>query len=187
MKIDTEQLQFIQKIETTIAQKIGLHELKHSWQVIRNEKGWRENEMYIEHAWVVIVDRASVGTGGLFSIKFRETHFREHDNPEKLVEGIFFIHKEAHSDIDIYFETAKQGTRDKIADMESFNLFRVNQGFTIDGVSFTFRIMANNIEATLRLNNPWGETWKNWTQEVQSMGERLAAQSNNPDLIKLFE
>lgn len=43
-------------LEESLALKLGLSAFKSGPQVIRNERGWRENEISIDYIWLVTVD-----------------------------------------------------------------------------------------------------------------------------------
>jgi hypothetical protein len=81
--------EFFQKLEKSIATKLGLTELKSGIQIIRDNNGWRENEKSIRYIWIVTIARSFVGWGGLFTIQFNENKFRNHSNQQELLQGIF--------------------------------------------------------------------------------------------------
>src|SRR5688572_21127321 len=82
-------IEHVKKLEKSIAAYLGLPKLISGGIVIRNEKGWRENEKSIEYIWIVKMALSFVGWGGLFAIKFNESKFREHLNKEELIQGVF--------------------------------------------------------------------------------------------------
>ncbi|MBL0740888.1 hypothetical protein [Chryseolinea lacunae] len=77
------------ELKDALAQALGLHCFYIGGHVIRDERGWRQNEKSIDYAWLAIVDRFGSGVGGVFSMKFMNSDFREHKNPEQLVRGVF--------------------------------------------------------------------------------------------------
>ena len=89
IKDEIRNLEFIQKIEKSLCEKLNIPTLKSGNITIRNEKNWRENEKEIDYCWLINISKSFVGWCWIFSIKFNETHFRENNNPEKIVQGIF--------------------------------------------------------------------------------------------------
>lgn len=168
------------KLEQSLARKLGLSEFNSGPQVIRNERGWRENEISIDYIWMVTVDRFPLGKGGIFAIKYNESRFHEKVNPEGLLQGIF-LYKDDISQI--YTEP---GTTD-LRGIFNFNLFEGHKGITLDGVSYTIRISGYNIDTFISLNNPDTDSWKKWEDEIWALGKRMAAASENKEMIFLFQ
>jgi hypothetical protein len=176
-------IDYFQKLEKALAQKLGLEEFRSGGHTIRNEKGWRENEKSIEYIWVAQINRAFGPWGGVFSIKYNENKFREHANKEELVQGIYLSNE--HGIDEFYCQTLPDTTKDKIAALK-FNLFLASTGITLDGVSYNLRISAASINSFIQLNNPTTAEWKIREQELWILGNELAKNSNNETLIKLF-
>lgn len=168
------------KLEKSLALKLGLAAFKSGAQVIRNERGWRENEISIDYLWMVTVDQLYAGKGGIFAIKYNESRFREKVNPGGLVQGIF-IYKDEISEI--YTEP---GITD-LKDIFNFNLFEGSKGITLDGVSYSIRISGHNIDTFISLNNPDTYSWKKWEAEISALGNSMAAASENKEMIDLFQ
>ena len=87
-------LKFEQKVITNLCSELGIPDLRAGNIVIRDEQNWRTNEMYIDYSWLVNISSSFTGWCWLFSIKFNQTEFREIQNHEKLVKGLFTV-KEA--------------------------------------------------------------------------------------------
>jgi hypothetical protein len=49
------------------------------------------------------------------------------------------------------------------------------------------RIIAPNIDTFIQLNNPNTEEWKKWETEIWTMGKKLAKESNDKEMMDLFE
>lgn len=173
-----------QKIEKSLADHLGLPKLSSGVQVIRNSKGWRENEKSIEYVWIVNIARSFVGWGGLFSIKFNASKFREHINKEEVVQGIFTYNQNGIDQF--YCKTLSDNETDLIS-LFKFNLFSVNNRMTFGGTMYELRIIAPNIDAFIQLNNPNNSEWKKWEDEIWTLGRELATQSNQQEMIELFE
>lgn len=176
--------EYFRKLEKSLAENLGLSELKSGRQVIRNEKGWRENEKSIDYIWVVQIARSFISWGGLFSIKFNENKFRENSNNEELLQGIFICNQTGIEQV--YSRTLQDLTKDIFGHFR-FNLFESNNGITLDGVSYNVRVIAPNIDTLIRLNNPNTEDWKKWEQEVWTLGKELANESECQELVNLFK
>lgn len=179
----SEKFEFFRKIEKTLATSLGLSSLDTGFQVIRNNKGWRENEKMISYCWIVTVSRSFVGGGGLFAIKFNEHIFREQVNKEEVVQGVFSTNE--HGVAKLYHKTSP----DEMIDFSNFfqlNLTEANSGITLDGVGYAIKIMAPNIDSFIQLNNPNTAEWRKWEAGIGAMGKAFAIESNDPDWIELF-
>ena len=66
-------------------------------------------------------------------------------------------------------------------------MFTANSGIALDGVSYEYNVIARNIETQISVNNPNSEQWKNWENEIRSLGEKLAENSANEEMKQLFE
>lgn len=176
-------IEYFRKLEKSLVDYLGLSELRSGGQVIRNEKGWRENEKSIDYIWIVQISRSFIGWGGLFSIKFNENKFREHSNNEELMQGIFTCNQKGIEQV--YSRTLQDLTKDIVVHFR-FNLFEANNGITLDGVSYNVRVIARNVDTFIQLYNPNTEDWRKWEQEVWTLGNELANESDNQEMIKLF-
>jgi hypothetical protein len=166
-----------------LAENLGLSELKSGGQVIRNDKGWRENEKSIDYIWLVQISRSFAGWGGLFSIKFNENKFREHTNKEELTQGVFICNQSGIEQV--HTKTLSDVKKDIIEHFQ-FNLFEANKGITLEGVSYNVRVMAPNVDTFIQLNNPNTMDWSEWELKVQKLAVELANESDNQNLIDLF-
>jgi len=182
--VDLDAFQFMQAAEAAIAEQFGLSSLHSGGHVVRNEKGWRENEKEIDYAWIVHMARSFAGWGGLFAVQFKERIFRDQFNPTELVHGLFLSGDTAITSIHI---EQPSGIPDKIATLPGFALFDAGTGITLDGVSYSFRTIAPNISTTIELNNPHSAAWKPWISEVWELGKHLAHKAGNPEMIQLFD
>lgn len=179
------ELSQVQNIEIEIADKIGLPDFRVGGQVIRNDKGWIINELAIDYTWIIIA-RSFVGWGGLFTVKLKETQFREFNNPEKIIRGIFTIDSE-NSLKKIFIEEIHDNLADPIASQFCFDLLNANKGITLDGVSYNIHIQSNNIDSFILVNNPITAQWRKWENEVLNIGKQLAHKSKIQELIELFD
>jgi hypothetical protein len=175
--------EYFRKLEKSLAESLGLSELKSGGQVIRNDKGWRENEKSIDYIWVVQISRSFIGWGGLFSIKFNENKFREHTNKEELTQGVFICNQ---SGIEQVHTKTLSDVKKDIIEYFQFNLFEANKVITLDGVSYNVRVIAPNVDTFIQLNNPNTMDWREWEQKVQKLAGELANESDNQNLIDLF-
>ncbi|GGF01816.1 hypothetical protein [Flavobacterium limi] len=179
-----DDFQLYQNIEKSLAYKLGIPEISSGIQVIRNENGWRENEKNIESIWIVLISRSFIGWGGIFSIKFNENNFREHLNPDELLQGIFLYDNTGIKDL---YTEKLPNTPDEIVEIANFNLFDTGKGIPLNGISYNFHIITNNINASIKLNNPNTDDWKKWEEKIFDIGSKLSIKSNITELINLFE
>lgn len=177
-----KQIHFL-KIEKAIAESLGLSELKSGIQIIRNEKGWRENEIAVDYAWIVNIARSFVGWGSIFAIKFNENKFREHKNPEQLIHGLILFYDKKPQ---IFFVKSNDQS-DKIRESFYFNLFEVNNEIPHHGVAYDIKVISKNINTFISVKDPNTENWKNWETKILELGQKLAAESNNSEMKALFE
>lgn len=184
INIYSESFRYFEKLEKSLASKLGFVDLTSGIQVIRNENGWRENEKRIEYIWIVTIARSFVGWGGLFSIKLNKSQFREYENPEELLQGVFISNQNGIDQI--YINRTTDPALD-ISKIFNFDLFEANKGITLDGVSYEIRIIASNIDTFIQLHNPSTEAFNKWESEIWKLGKRLARESNNQEMMNLFE
>lgn len=176
--------EFFQKLEKSLATKLGLTVLKRGIQIIRDNKGWRENEKSIKHIWIVTISRSFVGFGGLFAVEFNENKFRDYSNPKEFVQGIFISDNDGVGQI---YTTQSLEATYSVSQFFKLNLFEANNGINLGGVGYRIRIIAPNIDTFILVDNPNTEEWKKWETEIWEMGKKLARESNNNEMINLFE
>lgn len=176
--------EFFHKLEKSLATKLGLTELKSGIQIIRDTNGWRKNEKSIRYIWIVTISRSFVGWGGLFAIQFNENKFRNHSNQKEFVQGVFTSNNDG---VDQIYTDRSSEASFNLNQFFKLNLFEANNGITLDGVSYNVRIIAPSIDTFIQLDNPNTEDWKKWEAEIWRMGKKLAKESNDKELINLFE
>jgi hypothetical protein len=182
---EIEDLIWNQILEFSILKELGLSNLSAGGQVIRNEKGWRENEIYIDYIWIVRISHSFVGSCGIITVKFNSTNFRENKNPEELIRCIFMWDNNGKIRIS-YKETDIENFDDPISELIDWDLFNANRGITLDGISYQFHVISNNINTIIKVNNPNSPTWKNWEKEIFELGKKLSLNSKNNELIRMF-
>ncbi|WP_159777352.1 hypothetical protein [Flavobacterium sp. 9AF] len=185
-EIQFENLKFREILKQSLAIKLGFTALYSGGHVIRNEKGFRDNEISIDYIWITKISRSFVGWGGLITIKLEESHFRSIKNPEKLVQGIF-LYDEKGEIRAFYFEEQVNDLTDSIYKIQNLELFKANEGITLDGVSYDYEVIARNIKTFITVNNPNSENWKHWENEIWKLGNRLSHESKNEEMIALFK
>ncbi|MDP2388625.1 MAG: hypothetical protein Q8M29_19795 [Bacteroidota bacterium] len=180
----TQSYESERRIEISLATKLGLSDLKAGNMVIRDERGWRQNEKYIDHVWIVYIARSFVGWCGIFSIKFNEHKFREHSNPEELVQGVFSLDNNGVTNI---YSEISENKQDTIIDHFKLDLFNANKGIALDGISYRLRIISSNIDTFISVHNPTSSNWQKWENEIHSLGKQLASKSDIPEIIQVFK
>ena len=123
--------------------------------------------------------------GGLFGIKLKENHFREHHNPDSLILGIYIQNEEGHL-IEFHSQKRNDDFNDPIKEVSHFNLFNAGDHLTIDGVIYHCRIVANNIDTQLSLSNPHSPEFKRWEAQVHKTWSELAIDSKSQKLIDFW-
>ena len=175
-----------QAMKNSLAHRFGLDGLYSGKHTIRNEKGWRDNELVVDYIWIAKISRSFVGFGGLMTIKFNANEFRGIKNPEKLIQGIFLYDSKGKVR-EFCFEEQIEEIHDPVYKVNKLELFTANRGITVDGVSYEYNVIANNMETQITVNNPKSEHWKNWENEIWDMGNRLAKKTANEEMKQLFE
>lgn len=175
-----------QKVISNLSAELGIPDLKSGKLTIRDERDWRVNEKEIDYCWLVYVSRSFTGSCWLFSIKFKESNFRDLKKPEELIQGIFTITNEGTID-KLFKESKPLDFIDKIRDLTSYDLFDANRGITLDGIDYEYLIFAPNTEINISLNNPNSKNWKAWESEIFNIGVSLGKKSGVTELKEIFE
>ena len=178
-------MDFINSIEEQIAKAVKLSRFSDGLQTIRNEKGWRENELDVEYCYLINLARSFIGFGGLFSIKLNHSKYRLTENPEALIQGIYTLENEKVKEI--YFEKNLSNFEDKLNSTIELDIFNSKKGLTIDGDSFIYSIHSNQLKAIISFSNPNQENWNKWLDSFFITGNEIAIKSNIKPLIELFK
>ena len=173
------------QIEKQLAKRFQLEDLRSGNQTIRNEKGWRENEIRIEYIWLIIFNRAFFGKGGILNIKYESNEFRGIKNDEKLTKLIFTIDEQGNlkSSFD---EDETEDFTNLIPDFKEIDLFEANRGITLDGITYQIKLISDNIKTSIEVNNPNHKSWKNLENKIWEMGIELANKSSDKKLKSIF-
>ncbi|MBC8110311.1 MAG: hypothetical protein H7Y04_04550 [Verrucomicrobia bacterium] len=153
---------------------MNLTDLQVGNTIIRDKKGWRENEKIIQYNWIITISKSFVGQITLFSMKYKANIFRDTQNPEELIQGIFRFNEVQ----DCYLESEKENFDDLINLTPSLNLFGSNNGF-IHGATYNIHIRAEGIESEIVINNPSAKPWTELITAINNIGSRLALNSKN--------
>jgi len=180
------QVDFFKKVEKELAKKFHLENLGSGNHVVRNERGWRDNEIRIEYILLITFDRAFYGKGGILNIKYEPTAFRENNNKEKLTKAIFTIEENGELG-PFYQEDELNNFLNLIPYFKEIDLFEANRGITLDGIKYRIKLISANIETTIEVNNPNHKSWEKLESEIWQMGNYLANKSQDEQLKKLFE
>ncbi|MBO9567158.1 MAG: hypothetical protein J7621_30575 [Niastella sp.] len=183
LMMNEEAFAYKQKIKNAIAMKLGLSSLHAGGHVIRNEKGWRENEKTVRYIWIVDVSRSFVGFGGIFAVQFEESQFRGQQNPAELVQGIFLTDDTGIATIHIEWPSP---IPDKIRAFPSLDVFDSGTWLALDGVNYIIHIIAHSVDSIICVNNPSSPSWQAWETAVWETGKYLAERSGNEKMIELF-
>ncbi|AYB32148.1 hypothetical protein [Chryseolinea soli] len=174
----------VQRIEESLANAMGVPKLSSGWKTIRDDRGWRQDEKLIEYVWIVMMNRHSVGRGGLVTVRFNEHTFRGKKHPDELVRGIFSIG--ADNQIQEFYQEKTDGHADPVIDCFQLDLFDANKGITLDGVSYRIHIISANIDTVIKVSNPVTSHWRRWEAEIQNLASTLVANSDSGKLTRLF-
>lgn len=181
---ELEELQLEQEIIKNLSKKLQLPNVRSGRVVIRDEKGYRVNEKEIDYCWLINVTKSFIGWCWLFSIKFTKSSFRETENPDELIQGIFTIEKDGG--IQNFFRTSISYT-DKVKEYTTYDFFNANKGITLDGIGYKYIIFARNTKVYISLNNPSSDSWMKWKEEVDKLGTELSRQSKFYELLEIFK
>jgi hypothetical protein len=172
-------------LETTIALLLNIEDLHVGSHVIRNEKGWRDNERKIEYSWTVRIWNQILGEIVIFCVKFAANKFRDIDNPEELVQGL--LNLDANQNIDNHYaERYLDGIYDEFHVQESFKLFECNPNIILDGTSYDLHIIAQNINSRISFYESDISEWKAIELIFKKIGKKLSEGSNNQVFIDFF-
>ncbi|RBW62501.1 hypothetical protein DS884_02555 [Tenacibaculum sp. E3R01] len=185
IKDEIRNLEFIQKVEKSLCEKLNIPDLRPGNITIREKKNWRENEKEIDYCWLVNVSKSFVGWCWIFSLKFNETHFRNYNNPGKIIQGIFTVDKNANIE-NLFLENRKSDFKDKIKGFNNFDLFKTNPGITLDGITYKYLIYSRNATIKFELNNPNSKNWKKWEKLVNQLGTELSEKSKIKEFREIF-
>lgn len=182
-----EEIKLYQRLEDSLAQNIGLPKLNCGNVVIRNEKGWRENEKLIEYIWVVAFHHAVGRSGGIINVKYNDSKFRDKSNPEELLEAIFLMKSDGRIK-NLYIEKTEEKEREEVFDeFKNLNLMEANKGITIDGIHYWIHLIFPNTDIVIKAGNPNHQTWKIWEEKLWNKWNTLSINSKDNEKIKIFD
>ena len=174
------------KLEKELAKKFQFEGFRSGFHTIRNEKGWRDNEVDVEYVWFILFDRTFVGKGGILNIKYSKTQFREVINDEKLVKAIFSFTPNGALEAFYQEEEEQKPFTTLIQEFNDLSLFDLNEGITLDGIGYRVQLYSKNTDVTMILNTPNDSSWRKLEDKFWTMGEAMAKNSNDDKLEKLF-
>ncbi|WP_299107666.1 hypothetical protein [uncultured Tenacibaculum sp.] len=182
---ELEELKYQQKIISSLSNKLGILDITAGKKVIRNNKNFRTNEKDIEYSWLVNITHSLIESCWIFSIKFKESNFRDIKNSEELIQGIFTVNKDGAMN-EFYLESRSEDFQDRVKNFTEYDMFEANPGFALDGVRYKYLIFAPNTQIKISLNNPNSEKWKQWEHEIKNMGLYLIEKSKLTYLKSIF-
>ncbi|MEO1055186.1 MAG: hypothetical protein AAFX87_31450 [Bacteroidota bacterium] len=171
---------------SNLAKELGIPELKSGKIIIRDERDWRINEKEIDYCWLINVSKSFIGWCWLFSVKFEQSEFREMQNSEELIQGIFTVNSAGEIE-NLYKEILTSQFQDEIRDLTAYDLFDANKGITLDGVSYEYIVIARNTKINMSLSNPNSDNWKKWEDKVEVLGRSISQKSGIAELKEMFK
>lgn len=175
-----------ERLENELANRFRIKKFRSGGHTLRNERGWRENEIKIDYIWLITFDRAFFGKGGIIGVKYEENQFREIRNIDKLVKSIFSIDDKGKIE-SIYEEEERTNFSKIIQELNKIDLLEANKGVTLDGIIYRIKLVSMNIETIIEVNNPNHESWRNLEREFWRIGKEMSDKSGDEKLKKLFE
>ena len=172
--------------EIELANRFQLKDLKSGVHIIRDENGFRDNEIKIDYILLISIDRAFSGTGGILLIKQESRKFRNYENREKLVKLVFTTDETGKLG-STYQEDEYENFTDLIPAFKRVDLLDANRGMTLDGIIYQIYLDTVNIQTRIEVNNPNHESWKKLESEFWRMGVNLVEKSEDEKLLRLFE
>ena len=136
-EIDKQKYQQI--VISNLSNKFGFSDLRAGKKVLRDNNNNRINEKDIEYCWIVNVARSFIGWCWIFSIKLKESKFRDINNSEELIQGIFTLNKNGTID-GFYSENRSEKFKDNIKSYTEYDMFEANPGISLDGIYYDYLI-----------------------------------------------
>lgn len=176
-------------IKKQIALKIGLSELDIAGiTIIRDDRGFRINEKDIEYFWILSYNHLNgLDNYGLFTIKFKESNFREFKNPKEMIPGIFNLDNDK---IDIiHFESSTLNFDDQIATKFNELDFFYSENMIENEIPsiIKFLIESKNISANIESQYIKNKKWTDWNDEIIKVSKSISKKSKNSILQKIAE
>ncbi|WP_116789854.1 hypothetical protein [Flavobacterium psychrotrophum] len=164
--------------EATIAEKLGLPKLDSGVLTLRDARGFRENEKFMEYFWVIDISVSFTGWFTIFGLKFKQHAFRKYTNAEELITGLYYS---MGSNEGFHTETlVGDKIKDTISEHHNFNLTDPgNQHTAIAEVSYNLHICNPHLNTFISTRNPQSEDWKNWEDIVWKLASKLSADAGD--------
>ena len=183
---ELKRLKAAQEIERILCKKLELPTIRAGRIALRDEREWKTNEISIEYSWMIKISVSFKGWCWLFVIKLGANKFRDIQNPETLMKGIFTLNGAGELE-EFYLKKERIDFTDKVKDVKNVELYDTNNGITLDGVSYEYLLFGFNNEIRFYLNNPVSQNWRIWEKAVYTLGEKLSEESGSKYLTEIFQ
>ncbi|HLP14102.1 MAG TPA: hypothetical protein VK177_19375 [Flavobacteriales bacterium] len=176
-------LEHNQAIENVIRGILKVDGFGYGGKVIRDDRGFRENEKFMEYFHQVNITM-NAGSVTLFSAKFKESKFRTTLNLEELLTGIIALNTQNNLPLK-HVESSSTDFNDPIREIPKFDLFEKDDSITLDGIHYELLIYASGAKTFIDFGNPHGPAWSDVEKRIWTLGRKLAVNSNI-DFFKAF-
>lgn len=168
-----------------LARTLGIDGFRPGRHILRDGRGWREGEIYVEHTWHAYVlpsfhDHAVIGVA-----KSSDSEFRGKKIPAFFRAGIAVVSPEkkvvaACDSVSI--------TVDPIPEtLTSISLFQEDAGIWLDGIGYEVFICHFDLDVRLRFSNPSMKQWIAVESSLFSLGVLIAEHSDNPGVHQFLK
>ena len=173
---------------SSLAQLLGLEDIRPGLHTLRNEKRWRIGELVVMRAWHALVQPSFHDRAAICVIQAKDTEFRGETFKGFLRAGIAIVS----------FETGalKQTVIADIDDdplpqvVASLDLMSSNNTMCLDGIGYELNIKTNACDTRLRFANPTITTIQRIEKAFVNVVEQVARSSGEKivsDFLKTWQ
>ena len=160
-----------------LSQTLGVPELRCGTQILRNQKGWRDDEIEVDYLWYALVmpsfhPRAAIGMAHM-----DESEFRGKKHPAVIRAAVVISDRGKDQ---VGSSTFAEVTEDPLVEaIRGVELLPENRSLCLDGICYELRTSGWEIDATLRIRNPQTATLRAIEQSLFQVVSTVQKQTGN--------
>ncbi len=138
--------------EEAIAKLYDLDGLRPGRHILRNEKGWREDEVWVVRLWQVTVFPSFDPFATLTTVHFQESEFRGIVHPARIRTSVVLHAGEGGGAVMVGPVDVAEDTVAPL--LRNVNLCPEEDSLVIDGIAYDLAIQMNQVESSILIRNP---------------------------------
>ncbi len=167
------------------AKALGLENLHRGTHILRDHRGWRDDEIWVDYVWQAFVLPSFDPPAMMAFVRTRESVFRGKQHPRTQKGVMCLCDGSDNSNVTCFIADNIEDTITSL--FQSINLVPDNQQISIDGIGYLFDFSGAEISSTVNIRTPCYPLFRNIEATLFSFADAIFHSSKDKRLKQYLE